>query len=65
MKFGQLVEYKMRAIFLEKSFSNCGGEIIPISSSQKLKLSISLDQWSKISYSLLLLYAKWRAIKLY
>ena len=44
MKFGQLIEYNMRAIFLEKSFSSCGGEIIPTSSTQNLKLSISLDQ---------------------
>ena len=28
MKFGQLIEYNMRNIFLEKSYTKCGGEII-------------------------------------
>ena len=28
MKFGQSIEYKMRNIFLEKSFKKCGGETI-------------------------------------
>ena len=44
MKFGQLIEYNMKTIFLEKSFSKCGGETIPRPSSKKSKLSISLDQ---------------------
>ena len=26
MKFGQLIEYNMRNIFLEKSYTKCGGE---------------------------------------
>ena len=25
MKFGQLIEYNMRKIFLEKSYAKCGG----------------------------------------
>ena len=29
MKFGQLREYNMRNIFLEKSYTKCGGETIP------------------------------------
>ena len=29
MKFGQLMEYNMRYIFLEKSCKKCGGEIFP------------------------------------
>ena len=29
MKFGQLVEYNMKKIFLEKSYTKCGGETIP------------------------------------
>ena len=29
MKFGQLIEYNMRTIFLEKSFSKCAGETSP------------------------------------
>ena len=44
MKFGQLIECNMRNIFLEKSFAKCGGETSPRLFSEKLKLSISLDQ---------------------
>ena len=29
MKFGQLLQYNMRNIFVEKSYTTCGGEIIP------------------------------------
>ena len=43
MKFGQLIEYNMRNIFLEKSYTKCGGETSPRLFSGKLKLSISLD----------------------
>ena len=28
MKFGQLVEYNMRSIFLEKSYTECDGETL-------------------------------------
>ena len=28
-KFGQLIEYNMRKILLEKSYTLCGGETIP------------------------------------
>ena len=44
MKFGQLIEYNMRNIFIEKSFIKWGGETSPRPFSRKLKLSISLDQ---------------------
>ena len=44
MKFGQLIEYKMRNIFFEKSHTKCGGETIPGLFSKKSKLRISLDQ---------------------
>ena len=44
MKFGQLIECNMRNIFLEKLFTKCGGETSPRPFSEKLKLSISLDQ---------------------
>ena len=44
MKFGQLIECSMRNIFLEKSYAKCGGETSPRASSEKLKLSISLNQ---------------------
>ena len=29
MKFGQLIEYNMRNIFIEKSYTKCAGETIP------------------------------------
>ena len=29
MKFGQLIERNMRLIFLQKSYTKCGGETIP------------------------------------
>ena len=47
MKFGQLIECNMRNIFLEKSYTKCGGETSTRSFSEKLKLSISLNQQSK------------------
>ena len=65
MKFGQLIERNMRNIFLERSYSKCGGETSPRPFSKKLKLTIYLDQWSKVSYSLFLLYCKFRAIEIY
>ena len=44
MKLGQLVEYNMRNIFVEKSYTKYAGETIPGPLSKKSKLSISLDQ---------------------
>ena len=52
MKFGQLIEYNMRNIFLEKSYTKCGRETIPRLFSKKSKLSIFLDQYSKVFYIL-------------
>ena len=43
MKFGQLIEYNMRNIFVEKSYAKCAGRTIPRPLSKKSKLSISLD----------------------
>ena len=43
-KFGQLIEYNMRNIFVEKSLTKCATETIPRPLSKKSKLSISLDQ---------------------
>ena len=40
-KFGQLIEYKMKTIFLKKLFSKCGRESIPRPFSKETK---SLDQ---------------------
>ena len=44
MKFGQLIEYNMRNIFVKKSYTKCAGETIPRPLTKKSKLSISLDQ---------------------
>ena len=44
MKFGQLVEYNMRIIFVKKWHKKCDEETIPKPFSKKSKLSISLDQ---------------------
>ena len=44
MKFGQLIEYNMRNIFVEKSYTKCAGKTIPRPLSKKSKLSISLNQ---------------------
>ena len=44
MKFGQLIEYNMRNIFLEKLYTKCGGETSPRPFSESLKLSISQDK---------------------
>ena len=52
MKFCQLIEYNMTNIFLGKSYRECGEETGPKPFSEKLKLSISLDQYSKVLHSL-------------
>ena len=46
MKFGQLTDYNMRIIFIEKWYPKCGRETSPRPFSEKLKLSVSLDQQS-------------------
>ena len=48
MKFGQLIEYKMRNIFLKKSYTKCGGKASPRPFHKKQKLSISLVQHSEM-----------------
>ena len=65
MKFGQLIEYNMSNIFLEKSYTKCGGETSPRPFYEKLKLSISLDQLFKFLYRLFLLYAMLGATEKY
>ena len=57
MKFGQLIEYNMKNIFIGKSYTKCGGETVPRRFSKKSKLSISLDQF-KVLHGLFLLYTK-------
>ena len=55
----------MRDIFLQKPYTKCGGETSPRTFSGNLKLSIPLDQQSKVLYSLFLLNHKLRAIEIY
>ena len=65
MKFGQLIDYNMGIIFIEKWYTKCGGETCPRPFSEKLKLCLSTDQYSKVLYSLFLSHAKLRAIEIY
>ena len=65
IKYGKLIEYNMRNNFLEKSYTKCGGETILRPFSKKSKLSISLNQWSKVLCNLFLLYAQLGTIEIY
>ena len=47
MKFSQLIECNTSKIFLEKSYTKCGGKTSPRSFPGKLILRISLDQYLK------------------
>ena len=58
MKFGQLVEYNIRNIFLEKPYRKCGGKTSPKPFSKKWILNISLDQQFEVLYSLFLLHVQ-------
>ena len=64
MKFGQLIEYNLTNIFVEKSNKKCAPETIPRPLSKISKLSIFLDQKCKVLNSLFLLYADFRAIEI-
>ena len=59
MKLVQLIEYYKRNIFLEKSYTKCNGETIPRPISKNSKLSISLDQYSKVLYSFFYCTPSW------
>ena len=48
MKFGELIEYNMRNIFIEKSYTKYGGEASPRPFYKKLKISIYLDEQSEM-----------------
>ena len=62
MKFGQLIEYNIRNIFLENDIQSMVRNYSrPFS--KKSKLSISLNELSKVLYSLPLLYVKLRTIQ--
>ena len=65
MKLGQLIECNMRNIFLEKSYAKWGRETSPKPFYEKFKLRLCPDRQSKVLYSLILLYDKFRAIEIY
>ena len=48
MKFGQLIEYTMSNIFLEKSYTKCNGEASNGLFYKQSKSNISLDQQSEM-----------------
>ena len=50
-KFGQLREYNMENIFLEKPYTKYGGETSPRPFSESLKLNISLNLQSEFLFS--------------
>ena len=62
MKFGQLIDYNMRIIFIEKWYTECDGETIPIPFYEKLK---SGSKVFKVLRNLFLLYAKPRTIEIF
>ena len=49
MEFSESIEHNMQNFFLEKSYLECSGEAILKPFSKKLKLSVSLNQQSKVS----------------
>ena len=68
MKFGQLIEYNMKNIFLEKSYTKCGGETIPRFFSKKVKI----EHWAYLCITSVKYYSihfvfivRLRAIELY
>ena len=58
IRFGQLIEYNMRNIFLEKLHSNIGGDVSSRPFHRNTKLSISLDQQFKMLQRLFFLYVQ-------
>ena len=66
MKFIHLIEHNMRNIFFLKNHTQNANQILfLVSFLKKMKLKISLDQYSKVSYHLFLRYAKLGTIKIY
>ena len=48
MKFSQLIEYNIKNIVLEKSYTKCREKTSPKPFSGKLKMRISLNQLTKL-----------------
>ena len=65
IKFGQLREYNMKNIFIEKPCTKYGGETSPRPFSKKLKLSISLDQQFEFLFSSFYCISKWMTTTMY
>ena len=65
MKFVQLIEYNIRKIFFERSYTKCDGETSPRPISEKSELNLSVDQYYKVLHSLFSLYVKLMTIKIY
>ena len=63
IKFGQLIEYNLRNIFLEESCTKCGGETSFRPFFNESKLNISLDKYSKVLYIFFSLFTKLRTIE--
>ena len=58
MKVGQLIKDNTRNIFLEKSYTNCGGETSPRPFVETQKFSMPLDHQSEMLYGLFLFYVQ-------
>ena len=56
MKPGKLIQYNLRNIFLEKSYTKCDGETIPRPFSKISNVRTFLDHYSKVLYILFLLF---------
>ena len=65
VKVGQLIEHKVRNIFLEKSCIKYGGEPNPRVFCENSKLSISLGQQLEMLQGLFLLYVQVEVYKIY
>ena len=63
IKYGQLIEYNMGNIFLEKSYTKSRAETIPRPFFKKSKFIISLDQQSKVLHSLFNCIPTWQLSK--
>ena len=56
IKVGYLIEHNLKNLFLQKSYTKCGGETSSKLFSKKSKLKISLNEQSEMLYNLLLLF---------
>ena len=58
MTFGQVIEYNMRNIFIERSYTKCGTAAGARPFYKISKFCISLDQQSEMLHTLFLLYVQ-------